>query len=407
MSGTNTKKLLATAAVAAALGLGGSAFAQDVKLGALNGMTGGLAAYAPPIIDGEQLAVDHVNAGGGILGGRKLVLVLGDTQSNPAGAVDAAQKLINVDGVVAIVGALASSATIATAESVAVPAKIPMVSPASTSPMITDLDDDGYLFRSTVSDAYQGVVLAQITKDRGLTRVAVNYINNDYGKGLADAFANAFKKLGGTITGFQAHEENKASYRAELKTLTNGDPEGLVLIAYPDSGGKIIMRQALENDFFDLFIMTDGMRQAEVIRDIGAENLQKSFGSAAEPPGDSTAAKKFQEAYAAAYETTKDKFYIAEAYDAAFMLALAIEKAGSTDGAKIKAALNQICCAPGESVEPGEWAKAKQLIAQGKDIDYVGGGGAQDFDANGDVEGSIGEWIVEPNGDYKVIRIFN
>jgi branched-chain amino acid transport system substrate-binding protein len=402
---TSTRKLLATAAVAA-LGFGGSAFAQDVKLGALNGMTGGLAAYAPPIIDGEQLAVDHVNAQGGVLGGRKLQLILGDTQSNPAGAVDAAQKLVNVDGVAGIVGALASSATIATAESVAVPAGIPMISPASTSPLITGLSDNGFVFRATVSDAYQGVVLAKITKDRGINKVAVSYINNDYGKGLADAFANGFKKLGGTVTGFQAHEENKASYRAELKTLTNGGPEGLVLIAYPDSGGKILMRQALENDFFDRFIMTDGMRQAEVVRDIGAENLQKSFGSAAEPPGDSTAAQKFTAAYSKAYETTKDKFYIAEAYDAAFMLALAIEKAGSTDGAKIKAALNSICCAPGEKVEPGEWAKAKQLIAQGKDIDYVGGGGKQDFDANGDVEGSIGEWIVEPNGDYKVIRLF-
>ncbi len=411
MTGKPIKRVLSLPAVtagvvAAGLALAGTASAQDIKFGALNGMTGGLAAYAPPIVDAEQLAVDQINAQGGILGGQKLTLVLGDTLSTPQGAVDAAVKLVNVDGVAGIVGALASSATIAVAESVTVPAGVPQISPASTSPLISTLEDNDLLYRAVVSDAYQGKILAEITKGRGVSKVAVSYINNDYGKGLADAFVDRYKEIGGTVTHNSPHEENKASYRAELKTLTSGGAEGLVLIAYPDSGGKLIMRQALENDFFDVFILTDGMRQAEVIRDIGAENLQKSFGSAAEPPAGSSAGEKFTKAYAAAYETTKDKFFIAEAYDATFLLALGIEKAGSTDGAKVAKALHEICCAPGEPIEPGEWAKAKAAIARGAEINYTGGGGSVDFDANGDVGGTIGHWVVTPEGDYKVLELF-
>ena len=395
------------AAVAAAvLASAGTAAAQDVKIGALNGMTGGLAAYAPPIIDGQQLAVNHVNEQGGILNGRKLELVLGDTQSNPAGAVDAAQKLISVDGVVGIVGALASSATIASATSVSVPAGVPQISPASTSPAITALDDKDLLFRTTVSDAYQGIVLADVVKKRGMNKVALTYINNDYGKGLAEAFRAAYTKAGGTVTGDAPHEENKASYRAELATLAKGGPEALVTIAYPDSGGKIILRQSLENGFFNTFIFTDGMRQGEVVSEIGAANLKGSFGTAPEAPGETTAAKRFEEAYSAAFETTKDKFFIREAYDAAMLMALAIEKSGSTDPAKVRDALRQVCCAPGEKIEPGEWEKARAAISAGKDVNYVGASGDHEFDAQGDVAGSIGHWEIQANGDIKVLEVF-
>ncbi len=413
LNSTKTDKAVSTlaraagvAGVALALGLGGSALAQDVKIGALNGFTGGLAAYSPPIFNGEKLAVIHVNEQGGILGGRKLVIISGDTQSIPQGAVDAAQKLVNVDGVVGITGALASSATLAVAQSVTVPGGVPQISPASTSPEITKLKDNDFLFRTTVSDAYQGVVLANVVQARGIKKVSMSYINNDYGKGLAAAFRDAYTESGGVIVGDAAHEENKASYRAELATLAKGDPEGLVLIAYPDSGGKLIMRQSLENDFFNLFIMTDGMRQSAVVEDIGADVLKGSFGTGAESPGETSAANKFEAAFTKEYGSTKELFYIREAYDSAMLMALAIEKAGSTDGTKVRDALRQVCCPPGEVIEPGDWAKAVKLIAAGKDIDYVGAAGAQNFDEAGDVEGTIGHWEVQANGDLKVLEIY-
>ena len=400
-------RMASVAGCALALGVGGAALAQDVKIGAINGLTGGLAAYGPPILNGSKLAVRHVNEQGGILGGRKLVILSGDTQSTPQGAVDAAQKLISVDRVVGIIGALASGATMATASSVTAPAGIPQISPASTSPEISKLKDNDFLFRTTPHDAFQGIVLAKVVSKQGIKKVAMTYVNNDYGTGLAGAFRDAYKKLGGMITAEAPHEENKASYRAELATLARDKPEALVLIAYPDSGGKIIMRQALENAFFDLFIMTDGMRQSAVVEEIGAKNIQGSFGTGPEPPKGTSAAEKFDKAYADAFGTTEELFYIQNGYDAAMMMALAIEKAGSTEGAQIRDALRSICCPPGETIEPGDWAKARKLIAAGKDIDYVGAAGSQDFDAAGDVPGDIAHWEVQPDGALKVIDVIS
>ena len=185
-------RLAVAGALSAALLAAPQASAQDVKIGALFGVTGGLANYIPPIRAAAQLAIDEVNAEGGILGGQKLRLVVGDTQSAAQGAVDAATKLVNVDNVAAIVGALASGATNAAANSAAVPNGVAMVSPASTSPAITKLKDKDYLFRVVPSDSYQGLMLAKLLRSKGINSVALTYINNDYGVGLAGAFRDSY-----------------------------------------------------------------------------------------------------------------------------------------------------------------------------------------------------------------------
>ena len=110
-------------------------------------------------------------------------------------------------------------------------------------------------------------------------------------------------------------------------------------------------------------------------------------------------------AYEAAYETTKDKIFIEQSYDAAFLLALAVEQAGSVDRTAIRDALRAVASPPGEVIEPGEWAKAKDLIAAGQDINYEGVGGSLDFDEAGDVAGYFGKFVVE-DGSYKELGIY-
>ncbi|MDH3664398.1 MAG: amino acid ABC transporter substrate-binding protein, partial [Alphaproteobacteria bacterium] len=109
--------------------------------------------------------------------------------------------------------------------------------------------------------------------------------------------------------------------------------------------------------------------------------------------------EKFKSAFEAAYETTKDKIFIEQSYDAAFLLALAVEQAGSADRTAIRDALRAVASPPGEVIEAGEWAKAKELIAAGADINYEGVGGSLDFDDAGDVTGFFGKFIIE-NGSY-------
>ena len=380
-----------------------AASAQPVKIGALFGVTGPIANFIPPITDGANLAVKEINDNGGILDGRKLELVIGDSGCSPQAGVDAATKLVNVNNVVGIVGPMCSGPTIAAASSVMIPTGVPTISPTATSPDLTGLEDKDYIFRVIPSDNFQGKVMGKLVLDQGLKRVALTYANNDYAVGLATAFRNTYTALGGTITADQVHEEKKSSYRSELATLSRGNPEALVLIAYAGSSGITIVKQSLENGFFERFIGPDGMRDDLLIEQIGGEYLGKSFFTTPSSVA-SSAKEKFEKNFAAFSEHGVDKMFIKETYDAIMVMALAIEQAGSTDRRLVRKMIRAVATADGEVIEPGEWAKAKRLIAAHQAINYNGAAGEHEFDGNGDVAGVIGHYIVEGN-KYKEIDI--
>jgi branched-chain amino acid transport system substrate-binding protein len=374
----------------------------DVKVGILFDITGPIANFIPPMMDSVTLATDEINAGGGLLGG-KMVAAVGDTTGSAQGAVDAATKLVNVENVAAVVGALMSSTTIAASNSVIIPTGVTQISPTATSPDMTTLADKDWVFRVVPSDAYQGQVLAKLTMDQGVKSVAITYANNDYAAPLAKAFADSYKALGGTITAEVKHEEKQPSYTTELATLAKDKPEALVLIAYAGDSGLTIVKEALENGLFKRFIGTDGLRDNLLIEKIGADNLKDSFFTSPSSPK-SEAADKFEQIYTAKFQTTKDKIFIGQVYDSVMLAALAIQQAGSTDRTKVRDALRTVANAPGEPVGPGDWAKAVELIKAGKDIDYTGATGSMEFDANGDVAGVIGHFVVDGTG-YKEVGL--
>ncbi|MGE0213645.1 MAG: ABC transporter substrate-binding protein [Parvibaculaceae bacterium] len=378
--------------------------AEDTKIGALMDVTGPIASFIPPLMNAVNLAIKDVNDNGGLLDG-KAVIVVGDSQAASQPAIDAANKLVNVENVVAIMGALASGSTMAAASAVTIPAGVVQLSPTATSPAMTDLKDNDVIFRLVPSDNYQGDVLAKIVMDEGIKKVAITYVNNDYGVGIGNTFNEAFKKAGGTVTAFEKHEDKKNSYRSELATLAKGEPEALVVIAYASGSGAKIVKQSIEAGLFSRFIGTDGLRDDQLIKEVGAETLKTSFFSSPTSPAENAASAKLREAFNKEYGEGADKPFVDQTYDATFLLALAVEKAGSADRSKISAALREVASAPGEKVGPGEWAKAKQLIKEGKDIDYEGAGGSYEFDANGDVTGYIGKFVVEGE-TYKQIGIF-
>jgi branched-chain amino acid transport system substrate-binding protein len=392
------------AAAAALLATTALAQAADTKVGALMDVTGPIASFMPPLQNATNLAISHVNDQGGLLDG-KAVLVVGDTQGSAQSAVDAATKLINVENVPVIMGAFMSGTTIAAANAVGIPAGVVMISPTATSPAITDLKDNDTMFRLVPSDNYQGSVLAKMVKDAGINKVAVTYVNNDYGVGIGSTFVDAYKKLGGEVTAAEKHEEKKNSYRSELATLSKGGAEALVVVAYAGDSGSTIVKQAIEGGLFTKFIGTDGLRDDALIKEVGAEALKDSFFSSPTSPADNAMQKKLHDLYNGAFKEGADKAFVDQTYDAAFLAALAVEKAGSADKAKVAAALRDVASAPGEVVGPGEWQKAKELIKAGKDVNYEGAGGSYEFDANGDVTGYIGKFVVD--GDkYKQIGIF-
>ena len=380
------KTLLATAL--GAVLLVPSVQAAEIAVGSAAGVTGPIAELVATIVAGRNLAAEQVNAQGGLLKGDTMKMVLGDSACDPKAAVDAGNKLVNIEQVVAIVGPSCSGATNAMVQSVTIPAGVVNVSDSATAPSITDLEDNDLVFRVAPSDAYQGASMAKLAFTRlGYKKVAITYANDDYNAGLAGVFEKSFKALGGTVTASQVHEPNKASYRSEITTLSSGEPDALVLFAYYGGSGITIIRNSLETGAFGKFLAADGMYDKAVVEQIGAKNLLGNLViTQAASDEQSVGYKAFAGPFKAAGHDPAAP-YAAHGYDATFLVALAIEKAGAADRSKISKALREVANPPGEVIHPGEWAKAKKLIAAGKDINYEGATGNVDFDANGDVAG--------------------
>jgi branched-chain amino acid transport system substrate-binding protein len=369
-------------------------FGAEVKLGFLGGFTGPIESLTPPIYAAAKLALAQVNGQGGVLGGQTLVIPSGDTTcADATAAANAADRLVNSEQVVAIVGALCSGATISSANNAGIPGGVVMVSPASTSPALTVLDDRDLVFRTAPSDAYQGGVMARLLLAKGIDAIAITYVNNDYGKGFADALAAAFTRAGGSVAANDAHEDKKADYRAELGSLASSGAETLVVLAYANGSGQTIIRQALEGGDFAKFVGGDGMVGDALIEAIGADRLE---GMIATKPGtpDVPGADAFRAAAKAA-GIDPESVFAAQGYDAAFLLALAIEKNGKASRDGLGPALRAVASAPGEVIGPGQWEKAAQLLRAGKDVNYEGASGSHEFDAVGDVPGVIVEMAVK------------
>ncbi len=360
----------------------------DVKIGFLGGFTGPLTSMTPAIYKAAKLAVKHVNDQGGVFDGDKIIMPNADTTcADTIAAAKAAENLVNAEKVSALVGPICSSATISVAENVAIPAGVTIISPASTSPGITTLNDNDLVFRTTPSDVYQGSVMARLLMSKGIKRIAIAYVNNDYGKGFAEALASAFIAAGGKITANEPHEEGKAEYRAEIRKLAASGVETLVVLAYANGSGQTLIRQALESGDFEQFVGGDGMVNNTLISAIGADKLR---GMIATKPGvpDTTGTRAFKK-LAWRDDLNPTATFAAQSYDATFLLALAIEKNGSAEREGLSKALRAVASAPGEVILPGEWQKAKALLKAGKEINYEGATGSLEFDKAGDVSGVI------------------
>ena len=363
--------LMATAATA--LMAGGAladGHATDVKIGIILGFTGPIESLTPSMADGAELAMKEVTDSGMLLDGATVSSVRADSTCIDAGAATAAaERLITADGVDAIMGADCSGVTGAILNNVAVANGVVMISPSATSPGLShnDNEDNGLFFRTAPSDARQGVVMTDVLMEEGIKEVAVTYTNNDYGKGLADAFQAAFEAAGGTVTINAAHEDGKADYSAEVSALASAGGERLVVAGYVDQGGSGIVRAALDSGAFDTFHFPDGMIGAKLQENFGDE----IEGSTGQHPGtDSEGAAIFEAMVDGAFDATSP--FTPESYDAAALIMLAMQAAGSKDSNDFKEHVMDVANAPGEQIFPGELAKALEIIKGGGDVDYVG-----------------------------------
>ena len=389
------KKLLLAAIIS--LSTISTAALAEIKVGIILGFTGPIETLTPAMRDSAKLAFAEVSSSGKLLGGETITPMMADSTCVDSDAAVAAAEMLVSDGVVAIMGADCSGVTGAIATNVAVPNGVTMVSPSATSPGLTSLADNGLFFRTAPSDAKGGQVLAQVALDRGLSSVAVTYTNNDYGKGLADVFEASFTSGGGTVTAVASHEDGKADYSSEVGVLGSAGGDALVVIGYLDQGGKGMIQASLDSGSFDLFVLSDGMIGQSIADAIGAD-LNGSFGTL--PGTQSAGAAKFAEISGDIDPTAP---YAGESYDAAALIALAIEAGGSADRSSIVANIKGVANAPGEKILPGELAKGLEILAGGGDIDYQG---ATDVELStfGDAAGSFKEMEVK-GGSFELVQV--
>lgn len=390
--------LTAVLAVVSALAL---AQPSVVPIGALLDFTGPLAEFGPAHRDAAEMAAAQINeAATAVFGGPIIRLIHEDAATSAAVGVDRARKLVDVDGVPAILGALASGVTVNVAEAVTVPAGVLQISQSSTSPLLSIVEDDDFLFRTIASDALQGVVAAQLASgeiiaDYAFTRAATIYVNNPYGQGLSNAFARAFEARGGTVTAQVAHpDEPQPTYAALLEQVFAGDPEVVIAVGYPGQA-TVYLAEARDLFGFTNFQYVDGT-QSELIIEVMGDDLEGKYGTSPGADPEWAGFQTFVSDFEALYGQRPPLPFMDSAYDAVAVMGLAIAKAlvdgVEVSGTTLRDNLRPVANPPGETVGVNDFENAFRLLQEGVDIAYSGAAGDVEFDEVGDVITAVEIW---------------
>ena len=349
---------------------------RELKLGILMGVTGGLEQLGPPIRDSAQLAVDFINDSDTSF---SVDSQFEDTQTDPNAGISAAEALVS-GGYPMIAGALSSTVTIQTAQNVSIPNEVVQISPASTAPSITDLQDNDFVYRTTPTDALQSQVMAQIGRER-LEAQTTSYLalNNDYGQGLAQAYASAFEERGGEVLAEVSFEPEQSSYTSRLNQALSDDPDLLMIVGYPASGVQIFRDYYADYSVDDHdIIVPDGLKDSELPGDVG-HDMSNVWGTA---PLSIGPGNDFFESLWDEVPTTP---FIAQSFDAAAVLMLANAAAGENNGAAIRDQVRAVSQGEGTKVTPEGLPEALSMAANGESINYEGASGVITFDDAGDI----------------------
>ncbi|WP_353674076.1 ABC transporter substrate-binding protein [Synechocystis sp. LKSZ1] len=382
---------------------------DGLKLGALLPTTGDLSAIGQNLPIAFKLAVDTVNACGGV-NGKPVTTVIEDDQTDPAAGATAMTKLTESDRVAGVVGSFASSVSSA-AIPIAVKNKVMMISPASTSPVFTEQaqkgDFQGFWARTAPPDTYQAKALAALANKKGFKNLSTVVINNDYGVGFERVFVEASEKDGAKILNKDQpvrYDPKAATLDTEAGQAFANKPNAVAAVLYADTGSVLVQaayKQGLTNGV--TLLLTDGVYTEDFVTKVGKDASGKSIlaGALGTVPGaDGQALAAFSQKWKE--KTGKEMTaYVPHTYDATVLMMLAAEAAKANTGEAIKSKIREVAAGPGQEVSDA--CEAIALIRAGKAVNYQGASGNVDIDANGDVVGSYDVWTVLPDGTLKII----
>ncbi len=374
-------------------------------VGMVVSLTGAAGRFGQAASKSVELAFRDLNTAAGAQGiaGCQLAFDLRDAQSQGSVAVDQARQLVDLKKVPAIIGGIISSVSIPMVTSVTAPAGVVQISPASTSPTLTRMGNEGqskgWFFRTITSDALQGTAAAKYAMDQGLKQLAIINVNNDFGVNMLAEFRKAYEALGGKIMSNTPYNPAQASYAPEVTKALAGDPPALYLIGYPGDG-TTILRTWIQQGGPQKFLLNDGLNSADLIKGVGPQFLNNAFGTSSGTTR-SPSTDYFDKAYPAMSGGFDSKAPAADrAFDAAAIMGLAIARAGKFEAAAIRDAIREVTKPGGEVVSAGPegFARALQLIRERKAVRYVGVIGGVEFDRNGDIVGPFRLWRLQ-NGE--------
>ncbi len=381
---------------------------RRLKIGTLFPATGDLASMGQPITATLPLLVEQVNRCGGV-NDQPVDLVSADDETDPTKGTIAMTKLVEVDKVVGVVGAFASSVSQA-AVGVAVRNKVMMVSPASTSPVFTERakkgEFKGFWARTAPSDTYQARALAKLAHSKGLKRVSTVAINNDYGVGFEKEFVSVFKRLGGIIVNEQKltrYDPRSATLNTEAEATFRGKPDGVAAILYAETGGSLLKSAYQEGLMQGVqLLLTDGVKSDEFAKQVGKTKdgkfiIEGSIGTA--PRTEGKALKALNQLWISKKKALPS-VYVPQTWDAGALLLLSAQAAQVNTGEAISRKIREVSVGPGEEVT--DVCEGLRLLKAGKKINYEGASGNVDLDENGDVSGTYEVWRVGNDGKIKV-----
>lgn len=376
---------------------------DEVKIGALLPLSGDDSPFAAQMIDSIELAIKEVNENGGVLGS-ELKLVVEDTNTSEVQAMKSANNLVKRERIPVVIGTLSSATAMATV-SITADNEVVQISPANTCKYLTTYPEHDFYFRTVPSDVFQGMAMSRLAFEEGYMTAATLVVNNPYGIGLEEVFRDKFETGGGSVIKSVRYDPEGTIFDREVDRIVSGNPDLVVLAAQPQTG-TIILRTAYEKGYLkDIdWLLSEGCCFEEFAEIAGRDDSGRYIvagikGTTLYPkgPGYETFEQKYTEEYGIGPGT-----YCSNSYDAAAVVALAVERAGEAKGRAIRDNLRDVANPPGVIVT--DIAEGLRLIRQGQEINYQGASGEITFDENGDVFGKYCVWSFAEDGSIQLGR---
>ncbi len=353
---------------------------KEIRVGILLGFTGLVESLTPSMADSAELAFNEVK-------NKDLIFKVSRADTacdNINKAINAANKLIN-EGVSAIIGGACPNITKEIAKSITIPNKILTITPADNSNELITLKDNDYLFRTTPSKIRGSQILADITSDRGVKKIAISYSNDEDYKKFAKSYSDALNENNVQTSIMLSHNKNSNDYSKHLSTLSAAGGDALAIISESDLGGDQIFKSILDIGMFNMFILSEGMMVQEIIDTFKDRDLKKTFGYI--QGFSNLGSEKFKYL---AQKSGIDPFspYTSESYDAAAVIILSNFAKFYSENKSIIDVVFSVSNKPGVKIYPGDLNKAINILKEGKSINYEGATSVE-FDKFGDTLGSF------------------